>query len=116
MRAAETGSPPWVIKLTRRLAVSVGAIAARVRFPFLSGSELTFGSNSWCNASRETGYLDFFWDPWAEVGWQPDALLAFQFSVAWLSRVGPTHAQVVNPAFAPATRSCLVSNDPGPRR
>ena len=103
MRAAETGSPPWVIKLTRRLAVSLGAIAARVRFPFLSGSELTFGSNSWCNASRETGYLDFFWDPWA-------------FSVAWRSRVGTTHAQVVNPAFAPATRSCLVSNDPGPRR
>ena len=104
MRAAETGSPQWVIKLTRRLAVACTSVCiwgigllfsrvrcrnlmtfvARVRFPFLTGSELTLGSNSWCNASRDTGYLDFFW-PWAEPGWQPDALLAFQFSVACLT-------------------------------
>ena len=115
--------PTWVIKLTRcpvleiwpctsGLKGNVEVLAPcsqdpvvsllpshlgglRMKFPFLTGSELMMGNVSWCNASRDNvsgrDELNFAWDPW-EAQWgvsssQPNPLndtVAFQFSVSWL--------------------------------
>lgn len=68
----------------------------RMRFPFLTGTELMLGNMSSCNASRDNvsglDELNFAWDPWEAlwgVSW-PNALnaldtVAFQFSVTGLS-------------------------------
>ena len=69
------------------------ALDLRMRFPFLTGTELMLGNVSSCNASRDNvsglDELNFAWDPWEAlwgVSW-PNALnaldgtVAFQFSV-----------------------------------